>query len=487
MILRRLPGPLLGWLGILMFLFLMQFLMKYLPDLVGKGLPAGVVVELIAYNLAYMLVLAVPMSALLATLMVFGGLAETNAYLVIKSAGISLIQLIWPTLFAGLMLAGGMTYFNNTILPESNFRAKNLWRDIRQSKPGFDLQTGVFYEGIDRYSILVRERPPDSDTLRDVTIFDYSEGNRRQRVIKAQRGLLESRQQGNELEITLFEGEVHQREAAGFGKAALEDERYERLLFDRYRMRLDLSDLFFERNDARESYRSDRTTPTADMISFVDSLDRRILDERGELEALTMPLLETTAPIDSASFASLPGHPSSVSLEDAAPHPATRSALDGLNRSAQDAAFQTALARARSIRAKISEIERTVRWEADRADQYRVEIHKKFSIAIACLLFTLIGAPLGLSIGRRGGLGLIGATAMGIFIFYWITLVQGEKLADRGLLEPWVGMWIANVCMIAVGLVLFVYVTRDLRAVPTWWSTLWDRLLTFIRPSSPRS
>ena len=180
MILRALPGPFFGWLGTLMFLLLMQFLIKYLPDIAGKGLPLGVIVELVAYNLAYMLVLAVPMSVLLATLMVFGRLAESNAYAVMKNAGISLGQLVWPVLVVGLLLVVVMLHFNNNMLPEANFRARNLWRDIRSKKPGFELKPGVFYEGIADYSILVRALPPASNELIDVTIYDYTEGNRQQ-------------------------------------------------------------------------------------------------------------------------------------------------------------------------------------------------------------------------------------------------------------------------------------------------------------------
>ncbi|MEX0600011.1 MAG: LptF/LptG family permease, partial [Rhodothermales bacterium] len=125
----------------------------------------------------------------------------------------------------------------------------------------------------------------------------------------------------------------------------------------------------------------------------------------------------------------------------------------------------TALSRARSTRTLVDETRRNIEWESQRADRFRVEIHKKYSIAIACIIFVLIGAPLGLSV-RRGGLGAVGALSTGIFLFYWVTLVQGEKLADRGLLTPWVGMWAANIVMVTLGLWLMLYVSKDLRATP---------------------
>ena len=173
-----LPGPLLGWLAVLIFLLLMQFLIKYLRDLVGKGLPFMAIVELIAYSLAYMVVLAVPMAVLIACLMTFGKLAETRSYSVIKSSGASFPQIIWPVLAAGVLVTLFMWYFNSVALPESNFRARNLWTDIRQKKPGFELQPGVFYQGISKYSILAKDIDQESNVVRDVTIYDYSAGSR---------------------------------------------------------------------------------------------------------------------------------------------------------------------------------------------------------------------------------------------------------------------------------------------------------------------
>ena len=472
MILRRLPGPFLGWLGTLMFLFLMQFLMKYLPDIVGKGLPLGVILELIAYNLAYMVVLAVPMSALLSALMTFGQLADSNSYLVIKSAGISLVELIWPVALAGSLLAGGMMYFNNVVLPEANFRAKNLWHDIRSKKPGFELQPGIFYDGLGQYSILVKERPPGSNTLRDVTIYDYTEGSRRQVVIKAKRGRIDPQPNSAAIDLILQDGEMHR-----ILPASLQDdrqERYERLTFDRYRMRLDLSDFAFERSNPRESYRSDRTTPTVDMIRFVDSLDARIAAQKERMHRLIPSVndRDTAATLEENTLLSAPAS----SPEDTTqPSSSDRIVLTALHQDQRREVYATALRRARSTRSKIDDLGRTVSWEAQRADRYRVEVHKKISIALACLIFMIVGAPLGLSI-RRGGLGTIGALAMGIFLFYWITLVQGEKLADREMLAPWIGMWTANLLLSLVGVWLFLYVWLDLRATPPLRRRLWHWL-----------
>ena len=273
MVLRKLPGPFFGWLGTLLFLLLMQFLIEKLPDLAGKGLSVALIAEVIAYSLAYMLVLAVPMSVLLATLMAFGGLVESKAFAAAKSSGVSLLQLVWPVLVLGLAVSGGMAYFNNVVLPEANFRQKNLWRDIRVKKPGFALRPGVFYEELDDHALLVEEIPPDSSgVLRDVTIYDYTGEAREQTTIKAQRGRLRSKAGGTRIHLTLFDGEVH--------RSAQSSGRYKRLRFQTHELTLELPNTNFERDALREDYRSDRTTPTLQMIRHVDSLRTALAEMR---------------------------------------------------------------------------------------------------------------------------------------------------------------------------------------------------------------
>lgn len=477
MILGMLPGPFLGWLGTLMFLLLMQFLIRYLPDLVGKGLPFGVIVELIAYNLAYMVVLAVPMSVLIATLMTFGRLAETKAYAVIKSAGVSLPQLLWPVLLLGFVLAGGMWYFNNQILPEANFRARNLWWDIRKKKPGFELQPGVFYEGIKQYSILVRDIPPeDPNRLEDVLIFDYTEGSRRRVDIKAHRGEIRPVGNGERLDLYLYDGEIHRQRHLG---AEQGPDRYERLVFSQHRLRLDLSDFLFERSDPGRTRRSDRTMRTPEMRRFVDSLETRIAAERRALYASALRVGVDSAGYvpDYAETAGLP-RPEMDTLDVA---PSVRPALAGTTPGRRQEIYDVAIRKARNHRSQIEQGARTIAWLTELANQHRVEIHKKQSIALACLIFILVGAPLGLSI-RRGGLGTAGALAVGLFLFYWVTLVQGEKFADRGYLTPWVGMWAANLVTLVAGAWLVLYATLDLRATPRLRDRLFRR---FRKPAEP--
>ncbi|MBO6575732.1 MAG: LptF/LptG family permease [Rhodothermales bacterium] len=456
MVLKMLPGPIVAWLGMLMFMLVMQFLIKYLPDLVGKGLPVLAVTELIVYNLAYMLVLAVPMSVLIACLMSFGRLAESGSYAVIKGAGVSFLQLVWPVLLVGVLLTGFMGYFNNVVLPEANFRARNLWQDIRMARPGFQLKPGVFYDGLDDYRILVRDIPPESpNELIDVTIFDYTEGPRYRVDIKAQRGRLQTVAGGQMLEILLNEGEIHRLRPPGSGN----DDRYERLAFRQHRMLMSLDDLSFERSDPTEGRRTDRTMRTADMQALVDSLVVDGEEARQAIETLITNL--GSRPPDPNDPVRAPVQMLATDADDVSPSRASPyRALRGLDAETMESVVQFALQDARTTHTRLERSRRIISTTADSADRYRVEIHKKYSIALACLIFMLVGIPLGLRI-RRGGLATAALLALGIFMFYWVTLVNGEKFADRGYIVPWLGMWAANIVMGLLGGWLAYVVTLD--------------------------
>lgn len=458
MILRMLPGPFLAWLTVLLFLLVMQFLIKYLPQLVGKGLPVPVIGELILYNLAYMLVLAVPMAALIGTVMAFGKLAESNAYVVIKGSGVSFPQLVWPVYLVGILLTAGMWMFNTEFHPEANFRARNLWQDIRSAKPGFDLQAGVFYDGIEDYRILVGSIPPDApNELEDVTIFDYTEGARFRTDIRASRGYLQPIRDGATLHLVLFDGEVHRKRPPGSGN----EDRYERLAFDRHLMRISLEDLNFTRSDPREGRRTDRTMKSREMIDLVDSLDATVATQQRHLSDI-IALLGTGA-VTRDEVGTL--------IREEARFALAQNAAGGSVALSDDATIRTI----RALRMKVNSARAEIQWAAERADRYRVEIHKKYSIALACLIFMMIGAPLGLFV-RKGGLGTSATLAVAIFLFHWVSLANGEKLADRGFIEPWLGMWLADIVTGGIAIWLTFVVWKDLRSIPSYSFTLpWRR------------
>jgi lipopolysaccharide export system permease protein len=428
-VLRSLPLPFAAAFATLMFLLLLQFLIRYLPELVGRGLPAMALIELIALSLAYMVTLAVPMAWLVALLTAFGRLSESRAYAVVRSAGVSLFQLAWPVLIVGAFLAVGMAYFNNVMLPEANYRMAGLWRDIRLSRPAFELEPGVFYTGLDGYAVRAETVPIDSSGwLNGVTLFDEGRGSGRPALAVAARARLGADAGGRRLVLVLEEGEVHRRATNGG--------QYERLAFDRHRLALDLSELGFERRVADGGLRGDRTMRSSAMLAAVDSLEAGI---SARADCLQVAFARAPPAVDADTGT-------------------TRGGIDAI----QDP-YTIAMDRVRALESEAESARNLDQWDRQRIDRYLVEVYKKNSMAIACLVFVLVGVPLGLAIARSG-VGFVASLAVGVFLFYWVTLVQGEKLADRGLLSPALGMWSANV---VVGLIGAYLATRE-AVDPAW-------------------
>lgn len=481
-ILRALPLPFVAAFLTLMFLLLMQFLIKWLPDLVGRGLPFGAMAELIAYSLAYMVTLAVPMAWLIAMLAAFGRLAESRAYLVIKSAGVPLWRLAWPAFAVGVGLVGAMGVFNNEMLPEANYRMNALWRDISTARPAFALEPGVFYTGVDGYAIRADEIPPDSaGLLLGVTVVEGRASGGGQAVLAAERATIQPQYGGQRLTLLLENGEAHVRKGGS-------DDRYERLAFARHRVAFDLGSVGFERSASDGGARSDRSMRTRDMLAVIDSLDAQVGARRDSARsALTrfgrpydvgdgpqrdtlqlasgateIPPEARRLPSESAGTPAL--DPDAIpAASAAAPEASGVPLLVGLEAPEAQAVITLAQDRVRSVRSSAEAAASSAKWERQRADRYRVEVYKKNSIALACLVFVFVGVPLGLAI-PRAGVGLVATLAVVVFLFYWITLVQGEKLADRGLLPPWLGMWAANVVVGIIGAYLVARETRD----PAW-------------------
>jgi len=274
----------------------------------------------------------------------------------------------------------------------------------------------------------------ETDSLKGITVFDYSDETAGKVTIAAERGHLAALNRGMEIDLVLEDGEMH-RLVPGV------EQQYERMAFGKYRVPLDLSDSAFGRSDLTSTSRSDRTTRTSVMMAVVDSLENTV-------DRQTQDLTKELTNFDDAPFAKLWDTDSSVAGADA-----VVPEVD---------VIESAVSVLRSHRNRVQDIASVHRYSLRRASRFSVEIHKKFSIAVACLVFVLIGVPLGLRV-RKGGLGIVSAMSIGIFMIYWISLVQGEKLADRGFLEPWVGMWAANILVGSAAVILVIVVSMDLR------------------------
>ena len=394
-------------------------MMKFADRLVGKGLSAFVIAKLVAYNLAWMVVLVVPMATLVATLMAFGSMSQNNEITVLKSSGISLYKMMLAPLLASVVVAYLLLLFNNDVLPDANHHAKTLMQDISRKKPTLSLEPGVFSQEVSNYAILVRGINKNNNELSNVLIYDYT--NPQQiNVVTAKRGKIFFSKDQTKLIMELWDGEIHESDVT-------HSNFYRKLLFKKHRITMDAQQFSFQQSGPGGK-RGDRELSASAMLSVIDSLKLVRKKELNSLESATNKYLFAN-PIDSKD------HISTKKMNS--PQLIYIRAIEKV-RTAQNV-----------ILANLNNFNNT----DDRISQYWVEVHKKYAIPVACIVFILIGAPLGVMV-KKGGFGVAASISLFFFVLYWAFLIGGEKLADRDMLSPFWGMWSANILLSIAGIIL---------------------------------
>jgi lipopolysaccharide export system permease protein len=410
----------------LMFIFLLQFMMKFADRLIGKGLDTWIILKLIAFNLAWMLVLVVPMATLVATLMAFGNMSQNNEVTILKASGISLYKMIIAPILGGFVVGYLLLLFNNDVLPDANHQAKVLMQDISRQKPTLSLEPGVFSQEVSNYAILVREIDKKTNELTNVTIYDYTNPNKIN-VVTALKGRIFFSKDQTKLIMDLRNGEIHE---AGVGQTNL----YRKLIFEKHRIAMDADQFSFQQS-APGGQRGDRELSTHDMGIIVDSLkkDRAVIDtsllhETNKYFYMSADYLRSTPLVENV-------YPKDLVLTRAIDKVKTAKNVVTLNAN------------------RIEGVQKQI-------DRFDVEINKKYALPAACVIFILLGAPLGVMV-RKGGFGMAASISLFFFVIYWAFLIGGEKLADRDMLSPFWGMWAANVLLGAVGLLLLVRAAKE--------------------------
>ena len=460
-ILKRHTGPFLFCFFTVMFLLLMQFLILHVDKLIGKGLPLGIIIELILTNLAYMVVLAAPMAVLVACLMAYGKFSELNELTALRAAGVNPIHVIIPVLLVASLLSVGLVYFSNYILPDANQRARSLFIDIRLKKPGFDLKSNEFYDGIEGYTFLVKEVDSEADSLYNVTLFQEPSSQQEKAYIKAEKGSLQSEADGQTLTLYLYDGSIlrllDKRENNRI------TEVLEKTDFNRYKISFDLSDLAFSRSNPEQRNRNDRTMKIEAMLAVVDSLEAQINDSKEKTlksEYIISPPEEYTR-----------NRTRRLSSSDIKESPKYESKYLVLNllrsKDQQKDISEITLQRLRNKKSDIDNLVVNIGWRTERIARYMVEVHKKFSIPLACIIFVLLGAPIGMYT-EKGNLGYAALISTVFLTFYWISIIQGEKMADRLFISPFTGMWFSNILLGIIGTYMVIKLCTSFRISNLW-------------------
>jgi len=468
MIIRAFIGPLLVTFVIVLFILVMQFLWKYVDDLMGKGLEWYILVELMMYATASFVPLALPLAVLLSSIMTIGGLGENSELVPMRSAGLGLLRIMSPLLVTVLFLALGSFYFSNNLLPVANLKFHSLLWDVTRKKPALNLRPGIFYDGIEGFSIRAMEKNPDNGLLTDVLIYDHRaafQGNKT--VVRARTGNMNRSTDGRYLILTLKDGHFYDEHSpAGGDKSSYPMMRG---TFAEDEIRLDLSGLGLDRTD-KELFKDHYKMLTMGQLHIArDSLVRELRERDSEQERHLANSLFITRRSQTQLDTTTMFQPEKDNVVE---DPTAQ-------RDVHDAAMNM-------VRNNINYIERALEERGSRSGQiahFNVEWHRKPMLAFACLLFFFIGAPLG-AIIRKGGMGLPVVIAILFFLVFHIVSFSTERLVIAGEMNAWPGMWVSTLVLLPVGVILTWKATTDSPLfVADAYYRGWQRLRSFfMRP-----
>ncbi len=454
-LLRNFLGLFLATFFIAIFILLMQFMWMHVNDLVGKGIGLDVLAEFFLYATASVVPLALPLAILLSSLISFGNLAERFELTAMKAAGISLFRILRPLAFAVALLSVGAFYFSNNVLPKSQMKLWALIFSLRQKSPELQIPVGEFYDEISGYHIYVREKTPKGDLL-NIMIYDYSDGFANAKVMVADTGRLSTSADKRYLMLDLISGESFenlnkkQQRATGTTKSI----PYRRETFAYKHIIIDFATDF---NRYDESLLEDQhvSKNVAQLIQSIDSVQEvsratsreqstRMLDERYFGREFT----RTRVPV-----------PTTITAEERRTHDLD-SLWASLTPEQKRRFYSLAQEKAQNYRDQV-DYNAIILDDADRyIRKHAIELHRKFTLAFACLIFFFIGAPLG-AIIRKGGLGAPAVISVILFIVYYIIDNTGYKMAREALWPTWAGMWLSSFVLLPTGIFLTYKAATD--------------------------
>lgn len=447
--------------GICLFIVLMQFLWRYIDDMVGKGLDMLVLGEMFFYAALSLVPMALPLAILLASLMTFGNLGEQLELLAMKSAGISLIHIMRPLIILIAFICVGAFFFQNNVMPVVNVKLWSLLYSMRQKSPDLDIPEGVFYKEITNYNVYVRDKSDKTGLLKDMMIYDYSQGFNNIRVIVADSGRLKTSADKLFLVLTLYSGEsfenLQDQPGAKQTKTAVP---YRRETFTTKEVLIEF-DANFQRTDEALFENQYLAKSLDDLQTSIDSMGVRL----DSIKNVNTNILYA------ASYKKTMGTPSRGGT------PPKESASDKKNRQDVIVMNYDSLYSAQTPQNKASLLSRAktsveylksdnmfkaslVKDDSQRLRRHYTEWHNKFTVSFACLVFFFIGAPLG-AIIRKGGLGTPVVLSVILFIFYYVVNNIGFKMARDGIWPAWQGMWLSSAVLAPLGIFLTYKAIND--------------------------
>ena len=455
-ILKSYIGPFILTFFISMFILLMQFLWRYLDDIVGKGLGAAVITELLMYASSSLVPMALPLAVLLSSIMTFGNLAEHYELTAIKSAGISLVKIMRPLIVFVIFVSIGAFLFSNNVMPYSNLKTRTLLDDIKRQRPEISITEGVFSDVIEDYSIKVGRKSHKSPMLYDIMIYNHTGNNEGRDVTLADSGTMVITKDKRYMVITLYNGTNYFEEIEKRRRWNEKEYPQRTTHFKEQRFMIDLSGMGFERSD-ESLYKTGYAMMNLNQLQYTtDSLKKNYNSSSdGYISNLTRGHYFTKMNYrgeDSLWYKKTDLPPAASIDIDSVFQSLTRSDIAGI--------MSYAIQNARETKTYISQSAPEFRNRNKTIKRYEIEWHRKFTLSIACLLLFFIGAPLG-AIIRKGGIGTPIVVSVLFFVIYYVTDISCEKTAKMGTWPAWLGMWMSSMVFAPMGAFLTYKAVKD--------------------------
>lgn len=465
-VIKSFIGPLVLTFFIATFVLLLQFLWRYMDDLVGKGLHIADILEFLWYACWTFVPMSLPLAVLLSSLMVFGNFGEHYELVAMKSAGIPLRRVMRSAVFLSFVISGIAFFFANNAVPKAYMLHRQKYHEIKTTRPAVNVPEGMYYYDIPDYVIRVGTVRDDGRYLENVQIYDHSGKGGNQAVTMSNTGSMFTRENGKYLVFNLYDGYSY-GEDLGSGQAGMGSSRtsaenpFTRIKFDTQILIMDLSRYDSPDRDDNLYVRHQKSLGLKDLGPQIDTLrfrtDERCRDLQKSINGRNY-YLHSLIGQDSALVAKFN---TLVAQKDYKP---TYGVSSYSAKELEDAALiATAMAD------DMNYYKNDIKYHQERLNAYRVEEHKKFSLSVGCLILFFIGAPLGALI-RKGGMGMPVVVSVLLFIIYYMISVIGEKAAIEGTLTCTLGSWLATFVFLPFGLFFTVQATIDssLLDADTW-------------------
>ena len=444
---------------ICLFIVIMQFLWRYIDELVGKGLSIDLIAELFFHAALSLLPLALPLSILLAALMTFGDLGEHIELTALKSSGISLTTIMKPIAILMVFVAIGAFFFMNNALPKSQVKMWTLLFSMRQTSPTLDIPEGAVYSQIPSYNIYVKRKDKERDMLYNMLIYDVSNGAMFPRIVAADSGRLSMTEDKQHLVLTLYKGSWYEEMKGGGGVNGMSGDLYRRESFHDKEIMIPYDANFTRMDDEtmKSQYVGKNITElrqTIDSVRLrVDTAANQILARMNTQPVCGVPSQRTVYKDGKRITEKV----KEVKLDKPVD---INKIIKELPESDQQMLVNQAIMRSTTAMQDMQFQGYTINDDNYVIRRHQIELMKKFTLSLACLIFFFIGAPLG-AIIRKGGLGMPIVVSVILFIIYYIIDNMGYKLARDGRWPVWQGMWLSSAVLLPLGIFLTKKAVND--------------------------